>query len=399
MFGLGFWRGGVYVVLLACWILSCAQARCGVGFKVLAFDIRRGLWQEGRVLRRPPGDAALVQLRGTTGNISVSPGALRTAHGQPCFSAVLCLFGRVGNLEGKFDEFGSSHEALALAAPTIKMHVLSANPEFSWDVVAHTWDTAFVEDIKQAFHPLEIEADEQPKLDNVYSFAESVRRSAILKSRVEKRGGFVYDLAVLMRYDIFFRRPLRLAHICCPIDRLWTGHWCSVHAEDLSVREVILSHEPDVSDVRQRSGGVLAPSQFAPFGLHDFWFAGTSSIIDRFAQWGDSIDSFRTTRGANALPVHCGHFYTYLHAQTLGVALGYTGVSYLDYTLARYHNCNFSAAEVVMDPDRFCSHWEISIPRQCEEWLPMPAGWSVGFCPLAGRRAILAPGAGNCGRF
>lgn len=57
-----------------------------------------------------------------------------------------------------------------------------------------------------------------------------------------------------MRYDIFFYRPLRLE----PRNgTLWAGHWCSIHSEDLRIREAVLGEGVE---------GVFAPSQFAITG-------------------------------------------------------------------------------------------------------------------------------------
>ncbi|OLP80887.1 hypothetical protein AK812_SmicGene38642 [Symbiodinium microadriaticum] len=88
--------------------------------------------------------------------------------------------------------------------------------------------------------------------------------------------------------------------------------------------------------------------------------------------------------------VDVGHFYTFLHAKSLGLPLEFTGISYVDFTLVRYRDCKLLVGEQIQDPDHYCSHWEISIARQCSSWLPQPRGWAMQYCPLAGKRAELA---------
>ena len=86
------------------------------------------------------------------------------------------------------------------------------------------------------------------------------------------------------------RAPLRLSPAVGSA-ALWSGHWCSIHAEDLSLRELaawpqnlnvihsipfvylpgqipheVLTHDPSFRHVRYRPSGVFAPSQFAPTG-------------------------------------------------------------------------------------------------------------------------------------
>ncbi|CAJ1401926.1 unnamed protein product [Effrenium voratum] len=164
----------------------------------------------------------------------------------------------------------------------------------------------------------------------------------------------------------------------------------------------VLSHsEEDWADPRYRATGVFAPSQFAATGLHDFWFAGASASLDAFAAWGEQREALLPRFGllSEEIPVDVGHFYTYLHAKQLGLRLAFTGISYLDYTLVRYKDCKLQVGEEIQPPDIFCSHWEISIMRQCQSWLPKPHGWARGLCPVAGRRALLAPGSRSCGRF
>ncbi|CAE8635275.1 unnamed protein product [Polarella glacialis] len=400
-------RLDAFAVALCC--VGCdalSSLPCGVGARVwarTADTLGDSEWVQARVLRRDPGQAVVVQLlevENASVNATLPPTSLRTRHGGLCARAALCFFGRVGNLHGKFDEAGSASEALEVSSNSVWENVIRANPDLSWDIFAHTWDEAMGAAIGQAYRPTALVAEAQPRLENVLSFAEACRRAAALKARKEATDGFRYDLVLLMRWDIFFRRPLRLSHLV-PTDRLWTGHWCSAHAEDLSVREVVLNETRDESDIRSQRSGVFAPSQFATSGLHDFWFAASSENIDRFAAWGQSVPGLRERYGlmTDEIPVHVGHFYTFLHARAIGLTLGYTGLSYLDYTLVRYRECRIQAEEVIRSPDVFCSHWEISVPRQCEQWLPTPEGWAAGYCPAAGRRATLSSGSRGCGRF
>ncbi|CAE7537723.1 Clec16a [Symbiodinium natans] len=248
--------------------------------------------------------------------------------------------------------------------------------------------------------PVALHAEPQPDLPTVESFGETFRRSVELKRAKEATDGFRYDLVVLMRYDIFFRSPLRLTP-AVGSPALWTGHWCSIHAEDLGVREVVLTNDRSIMDVRYRPSGVYAPSQFAPTGLHDFWFAASSHAMDGFASWGAAVPALRTRFGlaSDEVPVDVGHFYTFLYAKDLGLPLKFTGLSYIDYTLVRYRHCRLLVGEQIQAPDTFCSHWEISITRQCQSWLPQPRGWATHYCPLAGRRAELTPSGAGCGRF
>lgn len=391
--------------LLLSLLAARSSALCDAGEAVVVRRDHAVPCSSARVLHRQQGRTITVEwaCNGSSGRIvkELSPTTLRTLHGEPCARAVLCLFGRVGNLHGKFDASGSTREALEISAPTIWEHVLGANPEFAWDVVAQTWDEQLAPAIRQVFRPIGIDAAPQADIDNLQSFGEASRRAAALKVQVEARGRFRYDLAVLMRYDIFWRQPLKLAQLVLPTEHLWTGHWCSIHSEDLAVREVVLNTSRDEQDIRSQIAGIYAPSQFAPSGLHDFWFAASSANIDRFAAWGEAVETLQSRHGlvTDAIPVHVGHFYTFLFAKSLQLPLGFLGISYLDYTLVRYRDCHLLVGEVVSPPDIFCSHWEISVQRGCAEWLPMPAHWASGFCPLAGKRAALVPGSRGCGRF
>lgn len=360
-----------------------------------------------KVISRSPGKPVLVATKLQngidliSGNFSVPVIRLWTANGaRPCARAALCLFGRIGNKHGKFDVAGSSSETLTLSAPSIYRHLIDANPEFEWDIFGHTWDEQLAPVVRNLFMPRKMVAEQQPKVDNVQSFGETVRRTVILMGNAEVEGHFQYDLVVLMRFDILLLRPLRLADTVNS-DRLWTGHWCSIHSKDLAVREVVLNLTNHFQDERYHSSGIFAPSQFSTTGLHDFWFAGSSHIIRHFANWGQSIGAFKDAYGLSSdeIPVHCGHFYTFLYAKHLGLALGHRGVSYIDYTLARYQHCEIVVGNVSGPADVFCSHWEISVRRMCGSWVSMPAGWAHNVCPLAGLQASLAAGSTGCGRF
>eukprot|EP00928_Gymnodinium_smaydae_P037706 TRINITY_DN26134_c0_g1_i1.p1 TRINITY_DN26134_c0_g1~~TRINITY_DN26134_c0_g1_i1.p1 ORF type:complete len:297 (+),score=52.27 TRINITY_DN26134_c0_g1_i1:546-1436(+) len=290
-------------------------------------------------------------------------------------------------------------QVLQAAAPSILLNVIRANRELAWDIVAHTWDTHLVGAIKDAFNPVLIEAEPQPDVDNVHSFAESTRRSVALKSRLESQGKFRYDLVLLMRYDIYWASPLPIGS-AVPTDRLWSGHWCSVHAEDYSLREVILNTTLNVRDFRSRTTGVFAPSQFVLVGLHDYWFAASSRDMDKFAQWGDAIDGLLEKFGLRSpeLPEHFGHFYTFLYAKILNLKMGYTSVSYLDYRLVRHRECKLYLGDQVKNQHLFCGNWNILL-SECDDWVLMPHGGALLFCPVAGRRAHLESGSRGCGKF
>lgn len=378
-------------------LASGASCRCNAGERVWAF--LQNDWWLATVLRRNPGMDAEVQVE-DLGHAMVPATKLRTLYGQLCACAALCFFGRVGNLHDKFHEAGSTEEALAISAASVWEYVIRGNSDMYWDIFAHTWDQDLAEAINEAYRPLQVQAElRDPTAPAVESFGESVWRSSELRRREEIKRGFRYDLVVLMRYDILFRRPLNLW--LSSNETLWTSHWCSIHSEDLLVREVVLSWEPHAGDPRFQKTGVLAPSQFAPVGLHDFWFAGPSVAMEHFAAWGSSRDRFlqRYELQSDELPLDVGHFYTYLHAKELGLKLMYTGISYLDFTLVRYRDCKLRIAEEILPPDIFCSHWEVSITRQCDAWILKESGWAHHFCPIAGRRVLLAPGAHSCGRF
>eukprot|EP00439_Symbiodinium_sp_Y106_P039075 s3782_g4.t1 len=360
-------------------------------------------WKRGRVLRRAPGEVQVQRMEApfAGSNTTLPPTELRARFGGLCARAALCLFGRVGNLRGKFDEEGSTEEALEIAAASVWEHVVRANADLHWDVFAHTWDEDLATAIHEAYMPVTLKADPQPEhLPTVGSFGETFRRSVELKRIKEEEEGFRYDLVVLMRYDVLFRSPLRVSP-AVGSSALWTGHWCSIHAEDLAVREVVLTHDRNISDVRYKTSGIYAPSQFATVGLHDFWFAASSRTMDNFASWGSAVPALRARFGLVSadLPVDVGHFYTFLHAKSLGLPLEFTGISYIDYTLVRYRDCKLLVGEQIQDPDQYCSHWEISVTRQCSSWLPQPRGWAAQYCPLAGKRAELAPFGSGCGRF
>ena len=361
--------------------------------------------QGATVLWRESGSAQ-IQLEGSTSTIKVPVTKLRTRFGHLCACVALCLFGRVGNLEGKFDDFGSNAEALAISAKSVWEHVIRANSEMQWDIFAHTWDEDMADLILEAYHPRYLRAEQAPFDTAIESFGESVLRSSALRRLEEVRENFRYDLVVLMRYDILFRNPLQLFLEGSSNSTLWSSHWCSIHSEDLSVREVVLTPEwdPDLvgPDVRFQASGIFAPSQFVETGLHDFWFAANSMVMDQFAQWGRSRTNFIEDFGLYSydLPLDVGHFHTFHQAKGLELNFRFTGISYLDFTLVRHKDCELKVGEVILtDPDIFCSHWEVSLMRECQTWVPKPSGWAHHFCPIAGHRAYLTPQSHSCGRF
>jgi len=330
----------------------------------------------------------------------------------------------MGNDKGRYAEHGSSLETLKIAAPTIWAHVIEANPDYAFDIVAHTWDVALGEEIQRAFNPIEMEATEQPEhLDSVGSFGEAVSRTTSLKRRAEARFGQLYDLVVLMRYDIFFRRPLLLNGLNLH-KSLWTGFWCSVNAVDLSAREIrLIGKDEDLLSEEHRAQnpskewqdmamkylklysfpqGVFAPSQFINFGLHDYWFAASSKNIDRFGAWGSAVEDLRneTGLGTSQLPLHSGHFYTFLYATALGLESRFVGLPYVDYTLVRWRECEIVPADQIHPENLICVDANpVSFQRACGQWLYSYPGWGLARCPLAGRRAVLLPGSRGCWRF
>ena len=381
-----------------------ASRYCRAGDQVWAFVGGNSTMQGATVLWREPGSAE-IQLEGSTSTIKVPVTKLRTRFGHLCACVALCLFGRVGNLEGKFDEFGSNAEALAISAKSVWEHVIRANSEMQWDIFAHTWDEDMADLILEAYHPRYLRAEQAPFDTAIESFGESVLRSSALRRLEEVRENFRYDLVVLMRYDILFRNPLQL-FLEGNNSTLWSSHWCSIHSEDLSVREVVLTPEwdPDLvgPDVRFQASGIFAPSQFVETGLHDFWFAANSMVMDQFAQWGRSRTNFIEDLGLYSydLPLDVGHFHTFHQAKGLELNFRFTGISYLDFTLVRHKDCELKVGKVILtDPDVFCSHWEVSLMRECQTWIPKPSGWAHHFCPIAGHRAYLTAQSHSCGRF
>lgn len=332
--------------------------------------------------------------------------------GKGRLSAVLCLYGRVGNLDDKFDHGGSTPEALAVSAPAVWKHVVDANRAyFAMDVVAQTWDVELAAAIEAAYRPIALDASPQPPVDNLRSFGEAMKRATALKAEVEKRQGFRYDLVVLMRYDIFWRRPLRLDQIAASnlSGKLWTGHWCSVHAEDLSVRNVFLAPVGTAADnlTLVHTSGVFAPSPLARAAFHDYWFAASSETMDRFASWGDDVDTlfekYVKPTGAPWDIFHSGHFYTKLHADALRLQPAHVALSYMDYTLLRWRNCELVVGDVALPSDIVCGmvtfgDWDGA--RVCPHWAFAPQPDLVlSTCPLAGLRATVTASSHSCGRF
>lgn len=294
---------------------------------------------------------------------------VRTHTGRPCMRAALCFFGRVGNTWSSYSGNGSTREALDLSAPTVWEHVILANSaEFEFDIMAHTWDVELGQDIRSVYRLKDLDAREQPEWTfeksghNVHSFGEATRRAAALKARVEAREGFVYDLVVLMRYDIEWRSPMELSRMIAGnlTDSLWTGFWCSVHAQDLKVRNVVLVPPEEPEGRLSRHSGVFAASQWNTVALHDYWFVGSSANIDRFAQWGERINDMyeKEVRPVASWTVfHSGHFYTYLYARSIGLWIKRSAVSYVDYTLLRWRHCRILAGDYVTPPDIMCHKW------------------------------------------
>ena len=164
-----------------------ASRYCRAGDQVWAFIGGNSTMQGATVLWRESGSAQ-IQLEGSTSSIKVPVTKLRTRFGHLCACVALCLFGRVGNLEGKFDEFGSNAEALAISAKSVWEHVIRANSEMQWDIFAHTWDEDMADLILEAYHPRYLRAEAAPFDTAIESFGESVLRSSALRRLEEVRG-------------------------------------------------------------------------------------------------------------------------------------------------------------------------------------------------------------------
>eukprot|EP00929_Paragymnodinium_shiwhaense_P104756 TRINITY_DN69464_c0_g1_i1.p1 TRINITY_DN69464_c0_g1~~TRINITY_DN69464_c0_g1_i1.p1 ORF type:complete len:413 (-),score=24.37 TRINITY_DN69464_c0_g1_i1:140-1378(-) len=354
------------------------------------------------VFREAGGGNVHVDVPGLSPATQTVPATqLQDVHGRPCARAALCFFGRVGSLQGKFSDYGSAEGALEVSAPTIRRYVLDANSALTWTIFAHTWDELLAPAIQRVWQPQFMEAVKAPKkLDSVQSFGDSVRRVTRLKFVHEAMNGFKFDLVVLMRFDLFFWHPLKLTQ-AVPGDKLWAGHWCSIHPTDLSFREVVLNTTLNAADIRSRTEGIVAPSQFATVGLHDFWFASSSANIDQFCLWGNAVPKYFPLLHTLHLPEHVAHFYTLLHAKALGLEIAYAGVPYFDYTLVRYRHCVMQLGPLFWTKNvhPFCDMWDISHLRACEEWVFIDAKLSLAWCPLAGRVVTLQSGSYGCGRF
>jgi len=140
----------------------------------------------------------------------------------------LCLFGKIGNMYGKDWRKGNDRSPESLmTSPTHFEHLILPN---NLDVFAHSWikrQSHIVKLINDTYSPyLKAQRYEYVKKDiePVQSMMITIWNSLKLMMDYSKEKEINYDLAVLMRYDLFFRTPIDLSKLDSEV--FWVSVWC-----------------------------------------------------------------------------------------------------------------------------------------------------------------------------
>ncbi|KAL3921571.1 MAG: hypothetical protein SGPRY_004859 [Prymnesium sp.] len=222
-------------------------------------------------------------------------------------------------------------DLLVMCFASIYRHVIAANPDFSVDLIGHSWSPSVGPAIDALFKPrLSAHENEEvarnrllcSRLDSVLrrhrsaanlsytrfapvgrgtsscertaSHILGVQRAILLKA---ERGGFKYDLVILARWDVMWNRPLALQQIHTRASptrepEVTSGTLALSQASGGKVptaaRSCTWLHRPCIGD--------LSPEAREVF-LLDWWFASSSAAADRFADVGSEKVSYQMRDG------------------------------------------------------------------------------------------------------
>lgn len=179
----------------------------------------------------------------------------------------LCLHGLVGNIKGKSGEEDiGSDIVLKIAHQHWDRYFLEP---YKPDVFIHSWNTDLKDNMVKLFNPKDIFVEEQRKFNipewipgdeqrkqNHYSKWFSNKESVRLMGRYETKAKVKYDLVIIARFDIAWRKGINLKKL--KSNNFYVGGW----------------HRDHKSKVK------------------DFWFISSSDNIKKFSNVYDKIEYY-----------------------------------------------------------------------------------------------------------
>jgi hypothetical protein len=223
----------------------------------------------------------------------------------------LCLHGVVGHLYTNKQQLTWSEDVdYRIGLEHYRRHLFAVNDRV--DVFIHSWSTEYAERITRDYRPqlqiFQTQIDfkqDSPARNFLKSRWYSTQAVVELKRKYEQDQGFTYDWVMLSRFDLALLRDLDFAK--------YDGKLFFA-----------ARHGPSGS---QTNGG-----------LCDLFFFGNSPDMDRFATLYNVWEEYR---------IFDAHEESYVHAQRLGLSIGYDLLRGDGFQLVRgiYENCQYAGDE------------------------------------------------------
>ena len=182
----------------------------------------RWLWEEAEMLIHTFGDSG-----GCGSTVTASQGPSFTPHTQMRVAVV--FFGTVGTEVAAAREVNGDRGSPSLvrgAFNSFRQHVLAHNPETAFSFFCHSWSPSLGELIDSLYVPVWSQHEQESLRDvpSSRSAALSIRRGHEAIRRHELTAGRRYSLVWVMRLDLAFVEPMRLAAL--PTAQLWLLDAC-----------------------------------------------------------------------------------------------------------------------------------------------------------------------------
>ncbi|HEY0365281.1 MAG TPA: hypothetical protein VGC73_02340 [Pyrinomonadaceae bacterium] len=223
----------------------------------------------------------------------------------------LCLHGVVGHLyTNKTQRAWSEDVDYRIGLEHYRRHLFAVND--SVDVFIHSWSADYAERLTRDYQPqgqifqtqIDFEQD-TPARNFIKSRWYSARAVVELKRKFEQEQGFTYDWVMLSRFDLALLRDLNFAQY------------------DQNIFYAA-RHGPNGTQAND--------------GLCDLFFFANSADMDRFASLYNVWEEYG---------IFDPHDESYVHAKTLGLAIGFDLLRGDGFELVRgiYENCQYAGEE------------------------------------------------------
>ena len=232
----------------------------------------------------------------------------------------LCVHGTVGRIYTDKKNSMWTHDVdYRIGLEHYRKHLLAVN---DIDVFIHCWDEQYQDGIIADYEPKSSIFEEQIIFDseNVRTNREksrwySQKQVVSLKKKYEEKNNFEYDYVMVARFDQAFMKDLKFSDYDNKM--FWTP----------------------------KSESTVAECMLKPHFL-DYWFFSNSKNMDLFATLYDQWDMLQDWKKKNKtwpdfLAGPNAHVDSYVHANLLGLDIGYTFDEYTDHDLVRgiYKDC------------------------------------------------------------